>query len=275
MRNIILIVDDSEYKKNYLVENIERYLEEYQKDSQLEIVSMDNLHELLNFCISKKNDILCIFLDLCFYRYKDHFGGLYSSAGYQFLIESKTHRFSFLKDIPVILSSSEYVVDDKYKKFENITDCIIVDTSLYIYRDIERALTNIFNKENIKKTNISGIYNDYLKMYNEMKAWNSIEESDSKLKGVLYGIGYAMYELPYHNKDKETMNKENQIYKTIQTAYDNLLNALRDALGIESSELENILSKMGDVLDKKIEHGFDSTLKTMSNELNKETNNND
>jgi hypothetical protein len=275
LKNIILIIDDSEIKRDYLITNIKKYLTEYQEDEeQIKIVWVDNLRDAMLYCINNKNNVLCIFLDLCFYSYKDH-TQISPLAGYRFLMNIKTDQFSFLKDIPTIISSSEEVDLSVYKDFENVIDYIVVNTSLSIYTDIENILNKLYitpidniinrmanvlkdrtedeidvaikdalaktrenNKTDNKKTSISGLFNDYTKIYNELKQWDIIpsEGLDSKVKGVLYGVGYSMCELPYYVPDKERMHNERMIYNKVHDAYSNLLHTLEDAIGIESKE---------------------------------------
>lgn len=145
------------------------------------------------------------------------------------------------------------IVTDEEKAWLEAFDQALLDrkTEKYSTEDFRRAniiRNKIFNLEHgwyhikrqhrFPKSKMLGANNAYQKMYDILKP---IDDPDSN--GALYGLGWAMGDMPYHGWVGEAAKAENQTYNAVCNAYLYLMNCLEDALGIESydyaSDLKN------------------------------------
>ena len=98
-----------------------------------------------------------------------------------------------------------------------------------------------------KPTRMSGMFECYENLYNEIVQWgyDCPENSDSKLKEIIYGMGYTMDDMMYHGWTGETANNERSTFKDVENAYLKLLFALEDAIGKESLVYKSHLDENG------------------------------
>ena len=81
------------------------------------------------------------------------------------------------------------------------------------------------------KTNISGFYGSYARMFNAIKDWNSADAAKSPR--YLYSMGYAFCDAPYFGWTGETLEEEWKTYEKVYIAYCYLLKTLAEAIGHE------------------------------------------
>lgn len=115
---------------------------------------------------------------------------------------------------------------------------------MYSYSNINKGegmgyLDKVVRKPIYSKSNMSGMVKDYKKLYDIVKLWRevSVEESEeekSKLKGIIYGMGYGIGDAPYFGWTGEALQEERKTFNAVEKAYTDLLFALEDALEIES-----------------------------------------
>lgn len=91
-------------------------------------------------------------------------------------------------------------------------------------------LVEKIRKPNTSKSNLTGFVSDYKKLYDIVKAM----DDDN---GSMNSLGWAVGDLDYHCS-RETADRERIIYNNIEKTYKAFLNALEDALGIESKYTE-------------------------------------
>ena len=94
------------------------------------------------------------------------------------------------------------------------------------------------------KSRLSGAVEDYKKMYNVIKNWDEqpppTEYKDGKYYNeeghYIYGIGYALQDMPFHGWIGAAAKNEWYHYEEIEKAYKNLKIALENALGIANQK---------------------------------------
>jgi hypothetical protein len=98
------------------------------------------------------------------------------------------------------------------------------------------CLDKVIRKPIYQQSNMNGMVKDYKKIYDEIKNWNNIDdnENDNKLKGVIYGMGYAVGDAGYFGWKSNELTNERNTFNAVYNAYMELLHACEDALGIES-----------------------------------------
>ena len=115
----------------------------------------------------------------------------------------------------------------------------------------EYKMSDYFEKSvrtpNTKKTRMSGMFECYENLYNEVIQWgyDCPKDSDSKLKEIIYGMGYTIGDMPYHGWTGEPANDERKTFKAVEDAYRQLLFALEDAIGKESLVYKSHLDENG------------------------------
>ena len=98
-----------------------------------------------------------------------------------------------------------------------------------------------------KPTRMSGLFENYEELYNEVVQWgyDCPENSDSKLKEIIYGMRYTIDDMMYHGWTGEPANNERKTFKAVEDAYRQLLFALEDAIGKESLVYKSHLDENG------------------------------
>lgn len=85
---------------------------------------------------------------------------------------------------------------------------------------------SVFNNID-KRTNVAGFFEDYKFMYEIVKGFYELKSRIGKLAH----IGYSMSDLGFHGYKKEDVEKEKEIYNTVEKAYMEFVSALADAIG--------------------------------------------
>lgn len=97
----------------------------------------------------------------------------------------------------------------------------------------------------MSKTRMTGPYNDYLEMFEQIMFWNAAQHKvekynnekykpqDIKNCGYLYGLGWAISDMYYHGWQGEAAKNEQDIYDKVETAYCYLLKTLAEAIDFE------------------------------------------
>lgn len=101
-------------------------------------------------------------------------------------------------------------------------------------------------KPRLEKSKITGVVYDSQKLYDEVKQWNRYEDTDnSSLKGVAYGMGWAMSDLVCHGYVGEDLKREQEDMKAVINACKHLQEVLEDVLGIEAECYKVNLDELG------------------------------
>lgn len=89
------------------------------------------------------------------------------------------------------------------------------------------------------KSRMSGMVSDYQKMYDAIKNWNEAPPAGEVKDGYyIYGMGWAIDDMPYHGWTGKNANNERYHYNEVRKAHKELKVALQNALGIEQTETE-------------------------------------
>jgi hypothetical protein len=120
---------------------------------------------------------------------------------------------------------------------DKVTFILEVDEDDNEIKNDEKSFNKKIRKPRFEKSNMYGIVESCKKLYEEVKQWNRIDESDtSPLKGITYGMGYTESDLIFHGWEGESLRRERAAINAVVDAAYYLQNVLEDVLGIESEE---------------------------------------
>lgn len=100
----------------------------------------------------------------------------------------------------------------------------------------------------MSKTRMSGAYGAYLEMFKKIMFWDisptdvkkyenkKYKTSDNQDCDELYGLGWAMGDLPFHGWSGEAAENEFEIYHKVKTAYSYLMKVLAEAIDFEDMD---------------------------------------
>lgn len=97
---------------------------------------------------------------------------------------------------------------------------------------------------NYTKSRMSGAVKDYKKMYDVIKNWDESPPPTEYKNGkyyneeghYIYGIGYALQDMPFHGWTGVAAENELYHYKKVEKTYKNFKIALENALGIKNKK---------------------------------------
>ena len=96
------------------------------------------------------------------------------------------------------------------------------------------------------KTNLRGTHDIYRKMFKQIMNWGEPMGNHNDLyqhgthpilgnqdDNYIFNLGYLIEDLPYHNGNRDTIKRENDIYERISKAYYCLVKVLSEAIGYD------------------------------------------
>jgi len=93
------------------------------------------------------------------------------------------------------------------------------------------------------RSNISGMVEDYQKMYDTIKNWNEPSPPSKVIDGkvineeghYIYGMGWIIGDAPYFGWENDKLENEKYHYDNVSKTYSEFKIALEQALGIGKS----------------------------------------
>ena len=107
-------------------------------------------------------------------------------------------------------------------------------------------LTKQIRKPTLQKARMSGNVETYKKLLHEVEQWNHLtDNSDSKLKTLVYGLEWNLSEMGFHGWDGEAAESEREGMKKICDICTYLEQMLKDLVGIEDECFKSELDENG------------------------------